>query len=87
MDKVKQELQAVKKEKIDILLSIHEAVYDRNMSESGRLTTIISRFATLLVRLSDDTDKLQIRIYWLTIVFGIIGAFNVIFTIWLAIRN
>jgi hypothetical protein len=71
MDKYKEqidsEVTAASASARDILRSIHSATFREDWSENARLTTTMARFATLLVRLADDTEKSQRKMNVLTI--------------------
>ena len=64
--KIDVELGQISKDRREILRSIHEAVFDRSMSEAGRITTIMARSSTLLVSLSEQADSIQKKMVSLT---------------------
>ncbi len=78
---IETEIQEISKERREILRSIHEATFDRSMNETGRITTVISRFATLLVSLSEQTDSIQKKVIFLTWVITILTAALVFLTL------
>ena len=69
---IKAEVQGVSKERREILRSIHEATFDKSMNDTGRITTVISRFATLLISLSEQTDSIQKKLIWLTRIIALL---------------
>jgi hypothetical protein len=63
-ESIESEIKKVSKNRREILRLIHEATFARNMNETGRITTVIARFATLLVSLSEQADSIQKEIIW-----------------------
>jgi hypothetical protein len=79
--KVEAEVAASAKERREILHSLHHAVYDLNMSDTGRITTVVARFATLLVSLSIQADRIQRWMIWLTVAIAIMTLVLVALTV------
>jgi len=79
-ESIKAEVQGISKEKKEILRSIYEATFDKSMSDTGRITMVISRFATLLVSLSEQTDSIQKKLIWLTRIIALLTVVLVLLT-------
>ena len=75
------EVKKVSENKHEILRSIHEAVFDKSMSDTGRIITVIARFATLLVSLSEQADSIQNKVVWYTRVIALLTAALFILTL------
>lgn len=54
---VAQEVSAVDHERREILRSIHESIHDQRVRGDQKISLTQARFATLLVSLSEQTDK------------------------------
>lgn len=79
---IKTEIKKVDSENsIEILRSIYQASNDPALNETGRITTVISRFATLLVYLSKQADSIQKRLLYLTLAIVFLTAVLVFITL------
>jgi len=79
--KIEEEVVATTKERREILRSIHQVVYNPDMSDTGRITKVIARFATLLVSLSIQADRIQRLLIWLTVAIAALTLVLVALTI------
>ncbi len=79
-ESIEREVKKVSENKREILRSIHEATLDRDMNETGRITKVIARFATLLVSLGEQADSIQNKIIWLSWVIISLTAALVVLT-------
>jgi len=64
-----------------ILRSIYEASYDKTLNETGRLTTVMGRLATLLVCLSIKADSIQNKMVWYNRIIATLTAVILFLTI------
>ena len=56
--KIDAEVAAASKTPREILQSIHEVVFDFKIPDDVKITRTMARFATLLVNLSDQADRI-----------------------------
>jgi hypothetical protein len=73
-ESIEAEIKKVSENRREILRLIHEATFDRSMNETGRITTVIARFATLLVSLGEQADSIQKKMVWYTCVIALLTA-------------
>ena len=78
---IESEVKKISEDRREILRSIHEAVFDKSMSDTGRIITVIARFATLLVSLSEQADSIQNKVVWYTRVIALLTAALFILTL------
>jgi len=79
-EQIDSEVHAASDSLQEILRTIHAATFNKNYSENGRLTTTMARFATLLVRLSNDAKRNQARMTFLTWVITALTFVLAVFT-------
>jgi hypothetical protein len=64
--KIDAEVAAASKKPPEILQSIHEVVFDFEIPNDVKITRTMARFATLLVNLSEQADKITRKLVCLT---------------------
>ncbi len=64
--KIDAEVAAASKKPREILQSIHEVVFDFEIPNDVKITRTMARFATLLVNLSAQADKITRKLVCLT---------------------
>jgi hypothetical protein len=80
-NKIDVEIAKVGDERKSLLRSIFESLHIADFSESARLQMTIARFATLLVALSAQADRIQRWMVGLTVAIAIMTLVLVVLTI------